>query len=635
MSIGITLSAKYRLERAIGSGGIGTVYRATDLRSGATVAVKVLHARLARDPDFVRRFRRGARIARKLRDPHIVQVLDHGSDGDRHYLVMEFVQGRPLSQLLHDRGRLPEQEARSIARQVALALAAAHQQGVVHRDISPGNILIAKDGTAKVSDFDVARAADATRMTQTGMFVGKVRYGAPESFAGQADIRSDIYSLGIVLYEMLTGHVPFDSDTPFAVVEMHRNAEPPGLEQLDRVGEGTLAAVVQRCLEKRAEGRFQDPRGLVLALEGRAAPARLLRGKELLAQRPSGMRRAARRSPTDWLRRPPARYLLIGASATSAMVLVLALSAVLSADGGSSEDNRVSSEATHGQSPTPNPRTDPEQPADASLDSTALTLPEVPTLGGGTSTVASEIIAQGVTEDVMNATFGAVSLPPRTTRSSWTGGLGSLGEVTDESQYSTEALPEELFESYTQDLPAGWHLFEVAEYGYHQYDVVWRRDNMTIEFYIYARQPDDRSTTMEVTRSATDGKIDEWKPVGKVPEEIDEAFSTIPIPPGATLDTRYWATITPVTYCRPDLIAGCCLDSTWYGTEESLKAVLDFYESNTPAGWTRQSFTASGDILGFRWEKENLEVHLAVTTRDDPLPFETPTKFSIERCVRS
>ncbi len=334
---GVVLSGRYRLEREIGSGGIGIVYRATDQRTGGTVAVKVLHPHLARDTDFVRRFHRGARVARKLRDRHIVQVLDHGSDGDRHFLVMEFVQGKPLSEVLRQREKLHEKEARAIALQVALALDAAHQQGVVHRDISPGNILITRNDSVKVSDFDVAKATDATRMTQTGLFVGKVRYGAPEAFLGRTDIRSDIYSLGIVLYEMLTGHVPFDSDSPFAVVEMHRSLEPPRMEQLDRLGVGTLAAVIRRCLEKRAEQRFQSPRGLLLALEGRdvrarvsmPAKARDMRRKGSTAARPQPVP-AGPRWPAPDRRRHNARYLVLGAGSMLVVAAVLVGGALLS-----------------------------------------------------------------------------------------------------------------------------------------------------------------------------------------------------------------------------------------------------------------------------------------------------------------
>ncbi len=465
MSVGTTLSDRYRLEREIGSGGIGIVYQAADLRAGARVAVKVLHADLTREGDFVRRFHRGARIARKLRDPHIVQVLDHGSDGDRHFLVMEFVEGRPLSQLLQEREKLPEKEARSIARQVALALDAAHQQGVVHRDISPGNILVTKDGTVKVSDFDVARAADTTRMTQTGLFVGKVRYGAPEAFVGRSDIRSDIYSLGIVLYEMLSGHVPFDSDTPFAVVEMHRSAEPPGLEQLDKLGEGSLAAVVQRCLEKRSEGRFQDPHGLVLALEGKAGaalipehpaaeatgeaaalakgealhrrepPARS--GKALAKAAPAKAEALHRREPPartkppraaparpswpvpGWLRRPGAVYVVLGIGATLAVLLAVVGAAVLPAGGGSSEVTGASNDAAPGQSQTPSPDSEvvvSPEPDGASTPVRALMGTPLAVTGE-----AAPIVRQvsGLDQDEarqgMDRAFGVIPVPSGTT----------------------------------------------------------------------------------------------------------------------------------------------------------------------------------------------------------------------------
>ena len=256
-----TLGGRYRLEEEIGRGGIGTVYRAVDLQKRETVAVKVLHSHL--NAEASQRFRRGARIASELRGPNIVQVLDYNIDGDEHYLVMEYVEGSSLAELLEDRGRLTEAEVLSIVSQIAIALDVARRNKAFHRDVSPGNIMITPGGTAKLTDFDLARGADATRMTSTGMFLGKVRYAAPEVFLGKPDLRSDLYSLGIVTYEMLMGHVPFEADTPMEVMKLQESAEVPGLEKLAQIGDGTLARMVRRLLEKRPEDRYQRPTDLL------------------------------------------------------------------------------------------------------------------------------------------------------------------------------------------------------------------------------------------------------------------------------------------------------------------------------------------------------------------------------------
>ncbi len=407
MSVGSLLQGKYRLERKVGSGGIGTVYQATDLHTGANVAVKILHSHLAEDADFVRRFHRGARIARKLEDPNIVRVLDHGQDGERQFLVMEFVEGKTLSDVLSSRGKRSDKEARSIVRQVAQALEAACRQGIVHRDIKPGNILVTKDGVAKVTDFDIARAIDATRMTRTGLFMGSVRYAAPEAFSGRADIRSDIYSLGIVLYEMLTGRVPFDADTPLAVMEMHRTAEPPGLAELDRLGEGTLAAVVQRCLEKRPEDRFEDPHKLLLALEGSAAEA------APLPQRFVGF-------GWPWEPSPRILTLLAGAAGLLTVLFVIgwAFNNAMGDDSGpgpiattptaaATETPEPQTTSTNGPSPTPAPETTatPANPPVAPAARSRIAFVSVARVGDPTDIYVMNADASGVLRLTENPAF--------------------------------------------------------------------------------------------------------------------------------------------------------------------------------------------------------------------------------------
>jgi serine/threonine-protein kinase len=254
----------YDLHDEIGVGAMGTVYRATDTRTGETVALKVLHPHLMADPDAIARLDREARIAGRLDHPNIVKVLDHGQDGRRYYIAMEYIDGETLGQRLRREGRLTEAETARIALAVAGALAAAHEQGVIHRDIKPSNILIARNGAVFTSDFSVARAVGYTTVTQVGAFVGTPAYAAPEAIDGKPDIRTDLYSLGVVMYQMLVGRLPFDADSPAAALKLQRSAQ-PDLRPL-RVAAPALAPVVARLLEKEPRKRYADPAALATAL---------------------------------------------------------------------------------------------------------------------------------------------------------------------------------------------------------------------------------------------------------------------------------------------------------------------------------------------------------------------------------
>jgi predicted Ser/Thr protein kinase len=255
---GRLLAGRYGILSEIGSGGMGTVYRARDAHTGRLVAIKVLHPHLAREPAYLERFRREANIALALDSRHIVQVLDFGHEGESQFLVMEYVAGASLRRLLQSRRTLPLQDALRIAVQVARALEEAHSKGVVHRDIKPENILILGDGTVKVADFGIARAQDYSTLTVTGSFIGTVQYMAPEVFTGSADFRSDIYSLGIVLYQMLAGAPPFDAPTPWEVMRQHREDVPPPLEERVPGVAETVEGLVRRCLAKEPDERFQS-----------------------------------------------------------------------------------------------------------------------------------------------------------------------------------------------------------------------------------------------------------------------------------------------------------------------------------------------------------------------------------------
>ena len=224
------LADRYVLTERIAVGGMGEVWQAEDEVLSRTVAVKVLKAEYAADPTFLERFRNEAKHTAALSHPGIANVFDYGEVDDTAYLVMEFVRGEPLSALLAREGRLPAVQALDIVGQAGLALQAAHDAGVVHRDVKPGNVLIRPDGVVKVTDFGIARAIDATPVTQTGLVVGTAAYLSPEQAAGRpVTAASDIYALGVVAYECLSGHRPFDDASPVAVAMAHIQKTAPAM----------------------------------------------------------------------------------------------------------------------------------------------------------------------------------------------------------------------------------------------------------------------------------------------------------------------------------------------------------------------------------------------------------------------
>ncbi|MBP2266542.1 serine/threonine-protein kinase [Pseudarthrobacter sp. PvP004] len=263
--IGTTVDGRYTVRSRLASGGMSTVYLATDQRLERDVALKVLHPHLANDPTFLERLSREAKAAASLSHPHIVGVLDQGEDGPIAYLVMEYVKGHTLRDTLNEQGALPPRLALALIDPVIEGLAAAHRSGLIHRDVKPENVLIADDGRIKVGDFGLARAISAN--TSTGALIGTVAYLAPELVLGQpADARSDIYSAGIMLYEMLTGKQPYAGDSPIQVAYQHVNAAvgrpsdaAPGLaEDLDEL--------VQWCTAVDAENRPVDGTALLTEL---------------------------------------------------------------------------------------------------------------------------------------------------------------------------------------------------------------------------------------------------------------------------------------------------------------------------------------------------------------------------------
>jgi len=273
------LSGRYELSHLVARGGMAEVYRARDQLLDRPVALKVLFPELSVDRSFVERFRREAQAAANLSHPNIVPVFDWGEDGGTYFIVMEFVDGRPLSSILRTAGPLHPDRAAEIAADVAGALSYAHRHGVVHRDVKPGNVLITEEGTIKVTDFGIARAVNTEEsLTQTGAVMGTATYFSPEQAEGMGvDSRSDIYSLGVVLFEMVTGRPPFLGDTPVAVASKHVREHPPAPREVNPAVPPDLEAIILKCMAKSPDHRYATGDDLRIDLlrfrEGRAVGA--------------------------------------------------------------------------------------------------------------------------------------------------------------------------------------------------------------------------------------------------------------------------------------------------------------------------------------------------------------------------
>ncbi|MBS1889581.1 MAG: serine/threonine protein kinase [Actinobacteria bacterium] len=276
--IGTVLSGRYRLEAKLGSGGMSTVYLARDTTLDRPVAVKVMHREMSEQADQLERFRQEARAVAKLSHPNVVAVIDAGEDGGYPYIVFEYVEGETLKARINRVGALDTQEALAYAIEIARGLTVAHARNMVHRDIKPQNVLIDAEGRAKLTDFGISRQLEQDGMTATGRVLGTTDYVAPEQAMGRgADQRSDIYSLGVVLFEMLTGSVPFKADSQVGVAMKHVNEELPDVQAERPELSAATALVVERATAKDPAQRYADVGEMIddlsTALEVEAARA--------------------------------------------------------------------------------------------------------------------------------------------------------------------------------------------------------------------------------------------------------------------------------------------------------------------------------------------------------------------------
>ena len=290
---GVEFGGRYSLTDRIAVGGMGEVWRARDKVLARRVAIKLLSPTLAGQPGFAQRFREEARNSAALGHPNIAGVYDYGEDAGANWLVMELVEGQNLAQIIRDQGRIPPAQASSILSQAALGLQAAHDGGVIHRDVKPANIIIRPDGVVKLTDFGISRAVDSVPITRTGEVMGTAQYISSEQATGQAvSPASDVYALGVVAYEMVTGRRPFDEESPVATAMAHVQDPPP---PLPRDVPEPLATVIASALAKAPEHRPESAGDVARILTGAGGAATLLTTQKLTS--PQVTRRMATTAP--------------------------------------------------------------------------------------------------------------------------------------------------------------------------------------------------------------------------------------------------------------------------------------------------------------------------------------------------
>jgi eukaryotic-like serine/threonine-protein kinase len=329
---GDLIADRYELEELVGTGGMSSVFRARDQQLEREVAIKILHQHYADDPEYLERFRREARAVARLSHPNIVTVIDRGDDGSRQFIVFEHVEGENLKELVVRSGRLPVRPALELALAVADGLAFAHDHGLVHRDVKPQNVLLSNEGEVKVTDFGIARSLHVEHgVTQTGTVLGTGEYLAPEQASGQpVSPATDVYSLGVVLWELLAGEVPFQGENFVAVALRHVNEPPPHLRERRPDVSPRLDAAVDRALAKDPAHRFpsmkafaQELRACLAEDAGDVAPVAdaeltLVTPPARTGTRAPARRRRRRRRPLAWV-----LLALVAAGAAFAAVFLL------------------------------------------------------------------------------------------------------------------------------------------------------------------------------------------------------------------------------------------------------------------------------------------------------------------------
>jgi serine/threonine protein kinase len=267
LTTGSTYAGRYQIIEELGKGGMGRVYKVFDKEVSAKIALKLIKPEIASDQKTIERFRNELKVAREISHKHVCRMFDLGKEEGTYYITMEFVSGENLKSFIRRSGFLSIGKAISIANQVCEGLSEAHRLGIVHRDLKPQNIMIDKEGNARIMDFGIARSMQTKGITGSGVMIGTPEYMSPEQVEGkEVDQRSDIYSLGVILYEMLIGRVPFEGDTPLSVALKHKVETPEGPRGLNVSIPESLESIILRCLEKSKENRFQNTEDLMKAL---------------------------------------------------------------------------------------------------------------------------------------------------------------------------------------------------------------------------------------------------------------------------------------------------------------------------------------------------------------------------------
>jgi len=290
LTTGSTYAGRYQIIEELGKGGMGRVYRVLDKELKEEVALKLIRPEIAKDEKTIDRFKNELKFARKISHRNIGRMYELMEDKGTHFITMQYVSGQDLRGLIRQTGQLTTGKAISIAKEICEGLIEAHHQGVIHRDLKPSNIIIDKDGNARILDFGIARSVEGKGITGAGVMIGTPEYMSPEQVEGkETDQRSDIYSLGVILYEMVTGRVPFEGDTPFTVGIKHKSEIPKDPKELNEQISGDLSNMILKCLEKDKDKRYQSAQEvrseLVNIADGIPTTERIIPDKKPLTSR--------------------------------------------------------------------------------------------------------------------------------------------------------------------------------------------------------------------------------------------------------------------------------------------------------------------------------------------------------------